>query len=297
LAAMHAPVPDPEFDPPRTRCPLCDSDRLRHFDRDYRGITIDRCADCGVRFMNPVYTDGYLGRFYATYVTDLDVLPERLLIRRAQKLGKLELIERHAPVGRLLSVGCGDALELVLARERGWHVEGQDIDPETTARVASESGIRLHCGDLLALRLPTGSWDAILLDQVLEHPKNPGAYLREVRRLLAPGGIACIAVPNTGSLAARLKTLQGKAHLKRARGKHYDSWHHLTYYTPHSLRRALERRHGFEVLTLRGDPRPARSRVARVAAAARRRFPLLDSSMVLVARPIGSGAAGSASDV
>ena len=73
-------IPATAFDPPLEACPLCASKDIAEYDRDYRGARIARCGACGVRFMNPQYTDAYLAEYYATYIQEeLEALQGRLL--------------------------------------------------------------------------------------------------------------------------------------------------------------------------------------------------------------------------
>ena len=280
--------PAPEFDPPLAACPLCGSREIAAYDHDYRGAHIARCRACRVRFMNPRYTDASLAAYYAAYIpATLD--PAHRAWRVAQKTANIALVERFVRPGRLLSIGCGDGIELEVARERGWTVEGYDVDPATTARVAARTGATVHTGDLFALPLPERAYDCVYLDQVLEHPKNPADYLRLCRRLLRPDGLLYLGVPNIASLSSTLKTALGKVGLKRRRGRHYDTFHHLFYYSPGTLPALLERRFGFRVERVLGDPKPrlTPSRVGALHDAVTRRFPLLDSSFVVLARPGG----------
>jgi SAM-dependent methyltransferase len=239
--------------------------------------------------MNPQYSDAYLAEFYAGYIAASDGRddPARVARRTRAKEAHIADVERFVRPGRFLAVGVGDGIELDVARRRGWEVVGYDVDPETTASVARRTGATVWSGDLLALDIPPASFDAVFMDQVLEHPKNPGAYLQLCRRILRPGGVLYLGVPNIDSISSRWQTVLGRLGLKRRRGRHYDSWHHLFYYGPASLGRVLERHHGFEVLLVQGDPGPredgAPGRAA--AGALRRRFPNLDSSLRLIARP------------
>jgi SAM-dependent methyltransferase len=204
----------------------------------------------------------------------------------------LKSIGRFQPPGRWLSIGCGDGLELELAREQGWQVEGYDVDAATTARVARRIQAPVHCGDFFTLALPAASYDCIYMDQVLEHPKNPQDYLIEVRRLLRPAGVLLIGCPNIRSLSNSWKTALGKAGLKKKRrGNHYGAFHHLFYYSPGALRRILESHYGFRVLASEGTPLNGPkhhaahpSFLGRFSVCVRTRVPCLESTFRLVCR-------------
>jgi SAM-dependent methyltransferase len=241
--------------------------------------------------MNPQYTDEHLAEFYSTYLYQDPKFPAAEIDRRIRsKTNDLELLERYVPRGRFLSVGCGDGLELALAKKRGWAVEGYDVDPHITNRVAGELGVAVHCGNFLNVGLPGSSYDCIFLDQVLEHPKNPQDYLREIHRLLRANGVVFIGCPNIASVSNVTKTVLGKLGLKRRRGNHYDTFHHLFYYAPRALADVMRQKYGFDTLTIEGDPysglrcRANGSLVARVLTSLRRRFPVLESTFRLVAR-------------
>jgi len=288
----QAPLP-PTYDEPLSQCPLCGSDQLTHDDHTSTGQTIDRCRDCRLLFMNPQYTDEYLTWFYSQYIPHsgppATSLTER---RRMAKREHLRWIERYRAPGRLLAIGCGDGLELELARARGWYVEGFDVDPETAAQISRRTEIKIHSGDFFQLPWFSNHYDAIYLDQVLEHPRNPQDYLRAIHAILKPGGVLYIGCPNIGSLANRFKTLLGKLGLRnKRRGSQYDTSHHLFYYVPQDLARTLTQHFNYEVVSVEGDPLGGRSPIlpgsnsaADLMDTLRRWYPLLDSNFKLLAR-------------
>lgn len=296
LAATGAAAPlVAEYDAPLPRCPLCDGGDLAFFDADFRQHRIDRCTTCGVAFMNPQYSDAHLQRFYSTYISvheQAGPTPTRRRsrpeIRTASKARCLGLMAKHVARGRVLMVGCGDGLELEIAKREGWEPHGYDIDPTTTAAVSARFGVPVHSGRFEALAGIAGGYDGLFMDQVIEHPKNPGDYLRHSHRLLRPGGVLFVGTPNNGSLSNRLKTLGGRLGLRKAqRGKHYNTKHHIFFYTPSVVRGLLER-YGFEVLELRSSLKP---QLNPVTALLGRWLPSLDSGLIAVARKRATGAA------
>ena len=276
-----------DYDRPRTTCPLCDGGPLVRRLVDFRGHGIDRCRGCGVEFMNPQYSDAALQRFYAGYINlhPDDAKPASFRSRPATRLaGKqrgLELLHQHATGHRILMVGCGDGLELQVAKANGWQPEGYDVDPTTTAAVAAREGVPVHCGDFHALPGRVLPFDALWLDQVIEHPKDPGRYLATCRALLRPGGVLYLGMPNLGSLTNRLKTLADRCGLRSRRGRHFNTRHHLTFFRPSVLVRHLRERLGMDVLLVRTSPKPQRNPLVALLG---RCGPLFDSSFVVVAR-------------
>lgn len=287
------------FDLPLIRCPMCGTTRIGPYDQDFRGCFIYRCQSCHVKFMNPQYTDDYLERYYSTYVDEFQVEhgPQQRQRREISKESDIRWVGEFVSPGRFLAIGCGDGMELNIARRLGWEVEGYDVDQQTTQRVAHEVGAPVHSGDFFSLELNSDAYDCVFMDQVLEHPKNPQGYLREVHRLLKPGGVLLIGCPNIMSVSSVLKTALGKWGLKRRRGRHYDTFHHLFYYSPWVLRRVLEKHFDYRVLAFEGAPLGGVKRklegdgpLVRLSLSLRRKLPALEGTFRLLAQKPANGA-------
>lgn len=279
-----------EFDEQLTECVMCGSSDLRFFDRDHKGHAIDGCRSCGIKFMNPQYSDKDRERFYSHYIGFHDEplegpevpMRSRTRVREECKRRSIELIGGYVKTGRLLSVGCGDGTELGIARELGWEAEGYDVDPETTAEVAKRTGAVVHCGKFEDLDPGSSLFDAVYMDQVIEHLKDPNEYLTKIKSLLRPGGALFLGMPNLTSLSNRAKTLTGRLGLRRKkRGRHYVSEHHIIFFSPRSLRGILENIHGLEVLCMRGSLEPQKNKLTPLLS---RWFPNVDSGFIAIAR-------------
>lgn len=66
-------------------------------------------------------------------------------------------------------------------------------------------------GDAQALPFADQSMDFVNMSHVLEHTLDPIQALRELRRVLKPGGVAQVTVPNTNSWSARRYRAQWRA--------------------------------------------------------------------------------------
>lgn len=125
--------------------------------------------------------------------------PSPAVLRRARRrLARDRDLWRFLPwrgEGRLLDVGCGSGSYLALMEGLGWKVAGTNVVPEACEAVRRRFGFPCHAGELGALDLPAGSFDALTLWHVLEHLPDPRAALDRARALLAPGGILGVGVP------------------------------------------------------------------------------------------------------
>ena len=127
--------------------------------------------------------------------------PELTVIQRAvfKRVPALGL----PPGARVLDAPCGGSAALTLALiERGFHAIGADVDPEAEARL----GNAFAKVDLNAvLPWPDQSFDAIFSTEGIEHLENHFSFLREMCRILKPGGILVLTTPNITALRSRVR--------------------------------------------------------------------------------------------
>jgi 2-polyprenyl-3-methyl-5-hydroxy-6-metoxy-1,4-benzoquinol methylase len=136
------------------------------------------------------------------------------------------LAEVNLPGRRLLEIGVGSGSFLQAAREQGFDVMGCDLSRAMCERVTRTHGISMYCGPLAGLE-GEDRFDVVVMNHVLEHVNDPAAFLRDVQRLLAPGGVAHIAVPNVACWEAWLSGWTS-----------YEPYH-LSYFTPGTLRKTV----------------------------------------------------------
>lgn len=108
------------------------------------------------------------------------------------------------PGARLVEVGCATGERLALLRSLGWDVQGVEISAQACRLAKARYGLDVFCGELEEACLPSASVDGVLMAQVIEHVHDPVATLREVRRILRPGGAVVMETPNAASLERRL---------------------------------------------------------------------------------------------
>ena len=122
------------------------------------------------------------------------------LKRRARRI--LETVY-PAPGDRILDIGCGDGYYLHLLSELqvpGVILQGSDFDKDaliSARKNLTGKKIKLDFGDLMK-KLPyrNNSFNKIVMSEVAEHLPDDLRGLKEVYRVLRPGGILALSVPN-----------------------------------------------------------------------------------------------------
>ncbi len=142
---------------------------------------------------------------------------------------------RNGRAGNFLDVGCGEGFAMSHFQREGWTVEGIDFSSAGLMAMNPHLADVLVTGDVFSLlqqRIGEEKrYDAIWLNNVLEHVAEPADLLIKLRKLLNDGGLVVVTVPNDFS------KIQGLL----MDGKHIDSpfWialpDHLAYFNADSL--------------------------------------------------------------
>jgi SAM-dependent methyltransferase len=147
----------------------------------------------------------------------------------------LTAARRHQPHPRRIldfGSGVGDFTKILCATYGGATVAGADILPRPQSIPAS---VDWYEADLNApLPVPDASFDLIFAVEVIEHLENTRQVLRELYRLLAPGGVAILTTPNTGSMRS-LITYFARGHHAQFDDANYPA--HITAVTELDFKR------------------------------------------------------------
>jgi ubiquinone/menaquinone biosynthesis C-methylase UbiE len=173
--------------------------------------------------------------------------------KKQNSLENMRAIERQlGRQGRYLDVGCGLGENLWAAREAGWEYEGVDVSAAYLKWAEQQLGVRGRQGTLEEMNYPDNYFDAITMNAILEHLYDPYATLKEVYRVLKPGGLFWFDAPNEDGLYMRM----GNFYMK-AQGRDWVvtlaptfSPYHVQGFNPRSLRHLIARV-GFEVESFR----------------------------------------------
>ena len=201
---------------------------------------IDKCSndDCGLLWLNPMPIKKDLPKLYETYYTHAhDPLPKKAnwliqvfrdgcsdyLKKKYQYPYKGSLLSKligiiikfnpkwttnldfsvfylsAIPNGKLLEIGCGSGGMLKNMQNKGWDVTGVDFDRKSVS-VAQNLGLNVYEGDISKLNLEKNSFDAIIMNHVIEHLPNPVSTLKSCYELLRSGGRLISITPNANGL-------------------------------------------------------------------------------------------------
>jgi 2-polyprenyl-3-methyl-5-hydroxy-6-metoxy-1,4-benzoquinol methylase len=202
---------------------------------------IVRCQVCGLEQTWPRPAEAELKELYERYYnyggeegTAYTAMRERFMASGLYRLwlradGDVAFHLRPG-AGRLLDVGCNEGRGLACYAANGFAAEGLELN-ERAAAVARARGFTVHISPLAQFD-PRKPYEVVVLANVLEHAWDPRAMLKDVRRVLKPGGQVWISCPNAASFWRILFK------------QHWINWHvpfHLWHFSPRTLEEVLAR--------------------------------------------------------
>jgi SAM-dependent methyltransferase len=201
-------------------------------------FSISRCAGCGLVATVPQPDDQALAYYYrGAYSGAAGATPGAYQLGpmgRWTARRRVGVLRRHLELSagtRVLEVGCGyGALLSLLHRECGCQAVGLDFDAGSIAGALDRDAIDYRVGTLETAELPPASFDAVLFFQSLEHLREPIQALRAATRLLKPGGVCVVEVPDFDG---------GWRHVFQGRWFPLLVPQHLFHFTPATLSRGL----------------------------------------------------------
>jgi ubiquinone/menaquinone biosynthesis C-methylase UbiE len=159
------------------------------------------------------------------------------------------------PGARVLDYGCGWGAFAKMLEDSGNFVVGIDLDHNQIAICqhvwGSEERLSFRRAEIT--ELDDESFDCVVSNEVIEHVHNPGTYLGQINRVLTPGGMLVISLPNVMTPRLMLPSLSPrldrylKLVSKQTRREYRKGDHHINAWdAPHFVR--LVSTLGFELL-------------------------------------------------
>jgi SAM-dependent methyltransferase len=199
---------------------------------------IVKCNQCGLMYANPRKEADCVE--IASWRDDPNWKME---IERPQRFEKENLQVRdydssrsllnslHPSRGKLVEVGSSLGFLLAAFRRDGWKVMGVEPDRNACRYAVQKMGIETINSTLEEAALPDASVDVVVMLHVIEHVPDPVGTLREIRRILKPGGHVVLETP-------RYDTFMFWLLGRRERSLSCDG--HIFFFTTATLREACK---------------------------------------------------------
>ncbi|MBI2055039.1 MAG: glycosyltransferase [Candidatus Sungbacteria bacterium] len=212
---------DPRFVISRHPCPVCagkDTPLLYPRSTEFMGLAAYRitentvgahdniflCHACGSAFSRSGHKPLSLVDYYTSQPCDPAYLAEEKGRRKSFRR-IIKRIETHITKGAILEVGSGPGFFLAEAKERGWKTSGIELSRQSADFARSRLGLDVKEGDASLLStFPDNTLDAVAALDVVEHLAEPLVFLKEVRRVLKPGGLFVWTTPRFDSWLRRI---------------------------------------------------------------------------------------------
>ena len=217
-----------------TNCLLCNADETELlFVKE--GFKYVKCNKCELVYVNPRLNSEKIKQLYTTGRFEFQFknlfIPSARYRKETLYTERLNIIESYIPPSKLLDVGAAAGHFMETAIERGWDTYGIELSPFSVNYAKKELNIaNIYETDLVEKGFENESFDVATLWDVLEHLKNPLETVREVFRILKPGGMIFIYVPNFESVEVSICKEKCDTIVPDA---------HLIYFTPKTISKLL----------------------------------------------------------
>ena len=174
----------------------CGHPGLEAYSDDYRV-----CRACGTLVSRAKPSpELYSGDYWTKRQTAHHGLPD---IRQRARLDLPErcahwlrrLLTLRLPPARILEVGCAHGGYVALLGWAGYDAVGTELNPEAVRFAREAFGVTVHAGLVENQPFEAGSFDTIVLNDVIEHLPDPVSTLTHCARLLSRDGFFVIQTP------------------------------------------------------------------------------------------------------
>lgn len=194
---------DPRAEKTLRACAACGSNDARRLGvkNKFEIVSCRKCSSVYTPY-SPWYTSEY---YYETYYKEESLSPPEFVQTRLAEI--TSEFAHYRRTNRLLDIGCGAGDLLLAARKNSWNGQGLDVSSHAVKHVR-ELGFEVFQGELREAKFPSEHFDVITAAEFLEHLPDPRAVLKEVARLLRPGGLFWTTTPHARGLSARVLGLK-----------------------------------------------------------------------------------------
>lgn len=225
-------------------CPLECSVPLSNTSIELPEGSLRRCPECGQLL------SACTQEWYDESMQEFDVpegtLPQggseaRHNKRISQILNQAKALQKHGQDKiSFLDVGCSSGSVLKVAGACGFDIHGVEPAAKAAATAQTVPGAKIFNGFLHEAAYPDNHFDIITLFEVIEHLTDPISLVKEINRILKPGGTLVIGTGNADSWTVQALGSKWEYFDIRLHGGH------ISFFTPASMK-LLARKCGMEL--------------------------------------------------
>jgi 2-polyprenyl-3-methyl-5-hydroxy-6-metoxy-1,4-benzoquinol methylase len=161
-----------------------------------------KCKNCHLIYMNPMEKVSQTNEYYFKAKNTHAPTIRESYLKTAES--QVHLIQEYASGTNLLDIGCAQGFFLYNASKAGYTTKGIEISQDAAEYAMKEFGLDIEAKPFEELRFPENHFDVVTLWQVLEHVPYPLTVLKEVHRILRPGGLLVVSTPDIGGMPAKI---------------------------------------------------------------------------------------------
>src|SRR5713226_8353507 len=177
--------------PGKRNCPACGATAGREGGLK-RGFLLLWCESCRTTYVAQM-PDPYGSQDYDDYYSAANLTVPAFVESRLDEI--VASYSAYRQNNRLLDIGFGAGALLQAAARAGWAVKGVEVSLPAVEQ-GRALGFDVYYGELSEACYPTGHFDVVTASEVLEHIADSQALIREIARVLRPGGLLWATTPN-----------------------------------------------------------------------------------------------------
>ncbi len=188
-------------------CPLCGAKKHREYWRS-RNYSFVRCRACKLIYQNPQPVQKDLSDRYDEEYFEYERANEEQFFA-LMKLGLQDIDFESASAAleeanrSFLDIGCATGMLISHMKNSGWTVQGIEICKPAAEYGTETRGVPIFLGSLEEAKFADASFSVVHCSHLIEHLTDPLSFVREVYRVLAPGGFFVVTTPNSAGFQAR----------------------------------------------------------------------------------------------
>ncbi|MDD4271697.1 MAG: class I SAM-dependent methyltransferase [Patescibacteria group bacterium] len=207
----------------KINCMLCQSpDFTVLFTKN--GFDFARCGQCGHIYVNPQFDEKATAEHYnddsktMEFSYDFISSDKQMEVRGELYKNFFSQLKSDIPNGKILDIGCSIGQFLKMGKDLGYDVMGLELNEKAAQYAEKKFGVKVERKLLNECNFEDNSFDIVSMFGVIEHLPDPAGVMKDVYRILKPGGVFIGICPNVNSLVCMVlhqfsKTFTGRLHL------------------------------------------------------------------------------------